>query len=80
MAADPKIVDQVLGKLTQLRMELAADGRAVLDAMIVGRVDAEVIGHALAGEAADPGAADPGAAVSGRAIDLVGEEYRAVDF
>lgn len=77
MAADPAVVDQVLGKLTQLRMELAAEGRVILDEMIVGQAAEEVTGHKLTSDAADPGAADPGAMISGR-FELVGEEYQVI--
>ena len=64
--ATAQIVEQVLGRLTQLRMELEPDGRAVLDELIVGP-EAEVSAHQLAESV-----------VSGVTFQLVGEEYRAV--
>ncbi len=78
-AANEQIVDQVLGRLTQLRMELSADGRAVLDEMIVGQA-AEVTGHQLTSDQADASvvAQAQGAMISGKAIDLAGEEYRVI--
>lgn len=78
-AANEQIVDQVLGRLTQLRMELSADGRAVLDEMIVGQA-AEVTGHQLTSDQADASAVPQvqGAMISGQAIDLAGEEYRVI--
>lgn len=46
MADNEKIVQKVIGRLTELRLELGAEERVVLDQVIMGDT-AEVSGHAM---------------------------------
>lgn len=46
MAENDKIVSKVVGRLTELRFELGAEERVVLDRLIMGD-DAEVSGHSF---------------------------------
>lgn len=46
MAENEKIVQKVVSRLTELRMEFGAEERVVLDQLIMGD-DAEVSGHAF---------------------------------
>ena len=70
MAAKDKAMDRVVGRLTELRMRLDPEERAILDRLITGEA-AEVTGHALAADAA----------IAGRVIfDEAAVAYKVIDF